>query len=1660
MRNIKKVLSVLLAVCIAFGMMSVGIFANAASDDFMKIIYVDGGRKYFTKDWFAALINEAAADGYTHVELGLGNDGLRFLLNDMSLEVNGTAYSGEDVAAGINAGNIAYYDAGEANELTEAEMDELYAVADKAGIEIIPLINTPGHMDAIIDCMEYVGIADAAYNGSARTVDVTNTEAVAFTKALLEKYVAYFASKGSKWFNMGADEYANDIYSSYSGMGFGKLIDSNQYGEFVAYVNDVAAVIKAAGMTPIAFNDGIYYNSATSYGAFDSDIAISYWSSGWSGYNVASASYLANKGHKMINTNGDYYYILGVNDIYTPSTTTAHTDANAYTQTSDYSNTAFMGGTISDPAGSMLCVWSDYPGAETETEVAANLRLIMRAMSLRMDDCSIDGMSTGLVAAGGFNEDGTVNTGTARVTDSNTGVTVSTDNIADLEITELEANTAVSDAEDVVSYEITPYTKSGSKYTGSAKVTLPVPKSWNTANIYGYVVNSDGSVTRGLKGTVENGYITFRTPHFSEIGAYWTGDTVEVMATESTTIYVEGTVGTVGETYESADGKATATVIAQGTATTEGVTTYTLGSSTTSLATGKYIIGSANNTLIPNGTSGVTNASLSKSAGMDVADYTSYIWTVTASGSGYRISTDVNGVTYYLTISSSGISGSKLALSTTSTTFTNSSGKLSYNSRYIQYSNQGWGATRNSYNATNLAFWPVTVSATEPETKEYTEIRISGAEVGNTTVDVDGKEISVLVNAFDLSSVDPVEIEYWITNQQAIPLNIEFVDETNRNYTELSVSANDVHSENGALFSTLVAPTATNVSNNDLIFWKGTLLDEDHHQYDNNSSSLSQCLNGTDFTHIRYWNGKWSVYDGEKWINISSTDQIVAYYMQKTDVTVEISTGVVDWGQDYAEWKELTRYHWFWSDYVESGQKYVFLDFAVVYEDGTQNPNAFPTDNTWFFHFAGHSATNPRVLNPIFFQQNADYEIWKVTVTDGTSLGYSSASTFKSTYDNSTETVVWDETMGGEPEIEALSYTANRSGKLVRIYVRAKQTEDSLAVHYVDNTTGEEFYSYNIAVNSGTFFDESFAMVSGWNDINYALTGNTVTNIKNVEQTVTANLARMTEISAEYSFNSYTFVNAVRGEDGKNVYLYYDFSDSTHKFVVDFGLKLIIDKDALALHEWNNVTVTKQPTYGTATVKDETVEYVPTTVLHGIDSFKITFSLTDDNNNTTTATHTVYIYPATTVYYDAEKKFFASADDSWTFGGTAVTDAQATEKLGSKSNNYGYDAAYNDKYETSQAVAPAASASATFTFTGTGVDFYVNSKQASGAMTIIIRKVNDDGTVGSIAKLITVQTKAVNGYSDYTDGQDVDPYGMCAASVDGLEHGKYIAYINTVTSMGAYKPVYIDGFRVHNTLADSSVFADDGEANAMMIELRDQVIAGLSLNADADISDKYSEQIADVLHSQVYDTAASAAGPVVISAHEANENNYVLQDLIDNGPKNELFLQPGEAVTFSLVDGVKVQLGLRAPKGAVSVSVNDATVEVKSSADMFYDMFYSELSGEVVITNPSGSGNILSITELKVFGAQEGKQIFKDITEQNLSVALMSLGYETEENAANDVTDDINGDGTVNVKDMIRLKKYIAEEDVEVSFPQRAAGYVEKNAASKLSDIRKAVLFG
>lgn len=360
----KRLLSLILAVILMIGLLPISAFATSASaqagedkaatqdSEFLRIFHLDCGRKYFTVSEIEGIIDQLAENHYTHIQLAFGNDGLRFLLNDMSVEVNGTTYTSDEVTSAIKQGNTKLT-SGSSGELSEKDMNDIIAYANGKGIQVIPLFNAPGHMYTAVNAMDTLGVGGKHIEISNLTdgrtsnwaVNPTDATAVAFAKALLQKYVTYFAGKGSTMFNIGADE---------SGL------DKDNYASYAKMVNDMNAIVKAAGMTTLAYNDGIYraeFASSQPGVKFDNDIVICYWTE----ENSISVAEFLSKGFKILNNNGDWYYVLG-DYLYRAWLSTQWSYQSALSNLQSTPVTKMMGYTGTEqPMGSILCVWCDGP---------------------------------------------------------------------------------------------------------------------------------------------------------------------------------------------------------------------------------------------------------------------------------------------------------------------------------------------------------------------------------------------------------------------------------------------------------------------------------------------------------------------------------------------------------------------------------------------------------------------------------------------------------------------------------------------------------------------------------------------------------------------------------------------------------------------------------------------------------------------------------------------------------------------------------------------------------------------------------------------------------------------------------------------------------------------------------------------------------------------------------------------------------------------------------------------------------------------------------------------------------------------------------------------------------------------------------------------------
>ena len=1574
----QKVLSMILVLVMLLGLLSVSAFtvtdttSSDSADTSYKynIMFLDCGRKYYSVDSIEKIINNASAAGFNYIQLAVGNDGLRFLLNDMSLTVNGTTYTSQQVSDAIHAGNEKYGNEKNYNvavdELTQSEMDTIIAYAGSKGMGVIPCVNTPGHMDAILSAANSLTGTTCSYSGSVRTIDVTNTTAVAFTKALLQKYITYFAGKGCQYFNMGADEYANDIYKNGS-MGFGNLQDTNKYSYYVNYVNTVDNMIQAAGMTAMAFNDGIYFNSNTSSGTFNTDIVVCYWSNGWEGYSPMPASDLAGKGFKLINTHGDYYWVLGKPDWQCSKT-----------KASGFNYKQFQGSTINTPAGSMFCIWADYPGAETEANV----------INKTADTIAAFGKTLPAVKKVETVESKTVTKG---------DVAVTAPGLTDLTVTEVTAPTIDTAAEGKVSaYDVTPATKNGS-YAGSGSVSLPVPEGWDASRVRGYIVNEDSSVTTGLTGTIADGKFTFTVPHFSQMGIY---ELAANAATETKEITL--TVG--GTKKDTLAGDYSGTLLDDAVATVTGSVADTPGKPTYQLAAlgaDKFYVSTKSDDTAPtvqltfekavNGQYYIKN-----SDGKYL--YPNYNW-----WDGYSVTTTTkneDAAVKVVTNNDGSIVISKTVTSGWSST-----------TAYLTLNGTSLGAS--GYSTSLYLYKQLPTSGGKETTLTFT-----GKSVGTTKVTIGNTQYIIKVTDEDLSTVTPLTVEYWITNRQ--------VSADGATSKQIKAADSSVYSETGAKFSGLVPAEGTQGDNTD-VFWKGTRLTSANKQ--TNQSGVDQTRNGDDFAYIRYWNHKWSFSaDGKSWTDFNNGDQIVAYYLQKTTVTDEVTTEVVDWGT-------------LWSTYYDS--KYVIVDYAVKYQSGQRSPDSFPVEGkTLGFHCNdstdlgksvfkdSNTGTYYRSIGMIKGEETANYEVYMITLTptsDSASKTLSSTCSGNSSISYSgTEKVVWvdnednlgafkDESLhyksisgkinysvGGEPIVPGLEIY-NQHGMLVTYYVREKVTADSLHVHYMDTTgnTSNEFYSYPINVHTGTTFDENIGLNDPWKG---NLKNGSVTNIADKVQTVSSDLSTMPAIGASYKYSKYTCDRVDRSADGKDVYLYYTFNNKV-SYVVDFGLPLNIELSdlnaSLAAANVTSVTV-EGARYGTATYANNVVTYTPTKAINAIDTLSVTvtgwITYTDDNGKTVTKEGTVSymvdIIPATSVYYEDSFAKFTNADKSngvnqkpgngyWTTDGTTVTDAkQALEALGSKENVYGYDDAYanSSKFSMGSATKVTVDANtadngqwptATFTFKGTGFDVISLTNSDAGT---VVYTVTNKSTGES-------ESHFINNYYGYAykDGQWVvtnkdttAPYQVPVIKVSGLAYDTYEVKISVVygaafdkTNDNQYS-FWLDAIRVYDPAGDAlnDEYARDGENVPNYVEVKKVILDTGALGNEG------------------------AVGAVFIDGK--GKDGVTADDYKNQGPNHEAYLAKNQAIAFQLIANGKpssVQIGAKLANGTsaklriTGANCNKAingSLTLNTATDMYYeltDLNWTQVadgtykSNVITLTNTSDDNDIVSLTNVKFIGA-------------------------------------------------------------------------------------------
>lgn len=1631
----KRLLSLILAVILMIGLLPISAFATSASaqagedkaatqdSEFLRIFHLDCGRKYFTVSEIEGIIDQLAENHYTHIQLAFGNNGFRFLLNDMSVKANNKTYSSDDVKNAVTNGNTTYSNGKNtaSTMLSETDMDTIIAYAKGKDISIIPMLNTPGHMDALVSAMKKLGV------GTQRTdseMSLTSDAQVEFIKALQQKYITYFASKGSKYYNLAADEY------SFSGL------SDTEYTAFAKYVNEVAKMVKDAKMTPLAYNDGFLYSGKTSSVPFDEDIMICYWAQGT---NYASVTELHNAGFKILNNNDAWYYVLGdyLYDIWSNGQW-GYEDALKGIKSTPVTQAKNVADKEIPVVGSVLCCWCDGPSKSWADSKDKVYDLIAT-----MAKCNPD-YFTGKVKLS--------------ASDDATGVSVAVTGAkgqkATVEVKKITSGFTF-DTEAHVSYNVTP-TVDGKAYTGEGTVTLPVPGGWATedSRIHAYII--DNGAVKLISGTLSGGKYTFQVPHFSEMGL------VQLAEGAGSTKMITVAVGRTSKAYDLTGDN----LPGDGTyKTDDGIASYTIATSTGEMtATKATSIDSKTEYIIGNGSQYLKRSGSSITPTTNLDDATK--WTISSSENGYTIKSG----SYYLSCSGSSWSGYSLSASTIPATWSWSANDGFY------YSVSDWfGGTTNYYLTYSDGWTVLKQSSARGGGQPYTAtvvpggktVTFKGVAVGNTTAVIGDTQYNITVVNEDLDNAATLPIQLWITNSSIEVTGVttrgseQFNDYNNGGYAYyVTAKAEVAFGEKGVALSQLVPDAVkdkseTSRDDRDATYalWKGTVLNTTTGLQKVWWTDMTKADGRVDYQYVRYYSGSWAVSsDRENWTIVtgegstggasSCKEQVIAYYMQRTDVTQEVITDVVDWGNPTDKWA------------TERPTQYGVLDFAVKYPDGTRVPDSFPEmGKTVYFHcdesdktgvvFQDGNSNYYRRIGLINGIDTTGYEIYMITVTPtsdtpteqltgkNTPLTTSTKIEYKGT-----EKVAWvdDEgnlpsqfkpndakfssisgnyqyTVGGNPNIEGLEIY-QRQGMLVTYYIRPVATMDSLHVHYINKNTGNEFYTYpiNVKVEFGkedkAVFNSQIGLDTPWKG---PLKNGTVVNDMNVKQTVSADLSTMPAIGAEYRYSTYTCVEVVRSDNGKDVYLYYTFTNSK-TFVVDFGLPLEIapkDMNTELSGKVNKVEVANADrlTYGTVSVKNTPadgykVAYKLNKTIDGYETINLTYSgVNTETFKEGSVTWTAYIIPASNVYYEDSLATFtdgtgAASGADWGIVDTATDEqksaTQALEQLGS-SGIYGKDAAYNSSSMLSMGTAHKVTVTAAmleaynsgntdnfawptaqFTFKGTGFDIISLTDNTSGAIMVTVEGVTD-----------TTYKKnfLVNNYYGYKYDEISGEWGTVASGdsnaiyqipvmkVNGIPYGEYKVTIGVLynslfdkTGNSAYS-FWLDAVRIYDPMGEYAGYTQDNEGYPQYIKLHDEVVKK---------------------------TATPNGNALFIDGAE----KATIEQYTNLGPNNEVYLMKGQAITFKLTGDTgkiaSVQIGAKAPKGTVELKVNDSVVveKLSTATEMYYDIT-TQATGDnnyqVTITNTTG--NILSLTNLKITYSEKG------------SVSLGTLNTQEQESA-------------------------------------------------------------
>ncbi|GAA2914021.1 hypothetical protein GCM10020221_07130 [Streptomyces thioluteus] len=334
-----------------------------APDRAQRGLHLDTARKHFDAAWIEARLRELAGLKLNQLALHFSDDQGFRIQSDTHPEIVSPQH------------------------LTKDEVRRIVALAGSLHITVIPELDSPGHLGAVIKAHPGLQLRDAAGTSTRGAVDIAAPDAARIVDDLMREFAPLFP--GPYW-HLGGDEYraltARDpqvAYPQLAGLARERFGPQGRVQDLAtAWLNDRAAVARSLGKTPKAWNDGFFRGGLV---APDPGIEVEYWTGRELGARDPQ-EYL-NEGRTVVNLNDRYlYYVLGEpNDFRYPTGELIYKEWSPAVLRGTGAVAAGTAGPGRVPGG-RFAVWCDHAAAQTPEQVANGIRLPLAATAQRLWD--------------------------------------------------------------------------------------------------------------------------------------------------------------------------------------------------------------------------------------------------------------------------------------------------------------------------------------------------------------------------------------------------------------------------------------------------------------------------------------------------------------------------------------------------------------------------------------------------------------------------------------------------------------------------------------------------------------------------------------------------------------------------------------------------------------------------------------------------------------------------------------------------------------------------------------------------------------------------------------------------------------------------------------------------------------------------------------------------------------------------------------------------------------------------------------------------------------------------------------------------------------------------------------------------------------------------